>query len=210
MLPGDKRMLLLRKEVSVSTSHVLEKLCAAHRKWRQNRKPLLGETIWSNISWIFRFHQNLKSWANFNEKNTFPSLRPHDKNLGPTRTFAVRRLRGSPLACTVARYLIRVLTGARRKRIGLSLKKNYWRHEKSYIFQLACFLQTTSGRRKNVAFKKQRTENDFEISNPSSERPSGAIFHQFSDFIKISNPGRISTKKHFSEFAASWQKPWPS
>ena len=118
-------MLLLRKEVSVSTSHVLKKLCAAHRKWLQNPKSLLGETIWSNMSSILRFHENLKSWANFVKKSLFRVLRPHDKNLDPTRTFAVRRLRGSPLACTVARYLIRVLTGARRKRIRISLKNNY-------------------------------------------------------------------------------------
>ena len=38
----------------------------------------------------------------FNQTITFPSLRPHDKNLDPARTFAVRRLRGSPLACTLA------------------------------------------------------------------------------------------------------------
>ena len=69
----------------------------------------------------------------FHEKITFPSLRPHDKNLDPARTFAVRRLRGSPLACTVARYLIRVLTGARRKRIGISLKKIIRRPKKSHI-----------------------------------------------------------------------------
>jgi len=69
----------------------------------------------------------------FHQKITFPSLRPHDKNLELARTFAVRRLRGSPLACTVARYLIRVLTGARRKRIGISLKKIIRRPEKSYI-----------------------------------------------------------------------------
>ena len=32
----------------------------------------------------------------------------------------------------------------------------------------------------------QRTKIGFEIKNPCSERPSGAIFHQISDFIKIS------------------------
>ena len=82
----------------------------------------------------------------FRQKNTFPSLRPHDKNLVLTRTFAVRRLRGSPLACTVARYLIRILTGARRKRIGISLKKIIRRPEKSYIpvglFFANCFRAT--------------------------------------------------------------------
>ena len=82
----------------------------------------------------------------FHQKITFPSLRPHDKNLGPTRTFAVRKLRGSPLACTVARYLIRVLTGARRKRIGISLKQIIRRPEKSYIgvnlFFANCFRAT--------------------------------------------------------------------
>ena len=75
------------------------------------------------------------------------------KNLGLTRTFAVRRLRGSPHACTVARYLIRVLTGARRKRIGISLK-NIIRPLKKTIFPLACFLQITSGRQKHVAVEK--------------------------------------------------------
>jgi len=39
------------------------------------------------------FYNILKNWS---------SLRPHDENLGPTRTFAVRRLRGSPLACALA------------------------------------------------------------------------------------------------------------
>ena len=62
-------MLLLRKEVSVSTSHALKKLCAAHRNWLRNPKSLLGETIWSNISIIIRFHQNLKSSTNFVEKS---------------------------------------------------------------------------------------------------------------------------------------------
>ena len=72
-------------------------------------------------------------WTFFQQKITFPSLRPHDKNLGPARTVAVRRLRSSPLACTVARYLIRVLTGARRKPIGISLEKIIRRPEKSYL-----------------------------------------------------------------------------
>ena len=71
MLPGDKRVLLLRKEVSVSTSHVPKKLCAAHRKWLQNPKSLLGETIWSNISSILRFHQSLKSSTIFVKKTLF-------------------------------------------------------------------------------------------------------------------------------------------
>jgi hypothetical protein len=87
-----------------------------------------------------------KILCEFQQKNTFPSSRPHDKNLDPARTFAVRRLRGSPLACTVARYLIRVLTGARRKRIGISLKKIIRRPEKSYIrvnlFFANCFRAT--------------------------------------------------------------------
>ena len=83
LLPGDKRMLLLRKEVSVSTSHVLEKLCAAHRNLLRNQNSLPGETIWSNISSIFRFYQNLKSWANFNKKTLFRVCGLMTKTLTP-------------------------------------------------------------------------------------------------------------------------------
>ena len=56
----------------------------------------------------------------------------------------------------------------------------------------------------------QRTEVGFEIANPCSERPSGAICHQISDFIKISKPYGFSTFCQFLEIAASWQKPWSS
>ena len=110
----------------------------------------------------------------FRQKITFPSLRPHDKNLDPTRTFAVRRLRGSPLACTVARYLIRVLTGARRKRIGISLKKIIRRPKKSYI-RVSLFFAKYVRATKECCFCERRY--------PSLQA--------------------ISTKKHFSEFAAS-------
>ena len=55
-LHDDKRVLLLRKEVSVSTSQVLRKLCAAQKNWLRNRKSLLGTNIWANISSILRFH----------------------------------------------------------------------------------------------------------------------------------------------------------
>ena len=90
----------------------------------------------------------------FQQKNTFPSLRPHDKNLDPTRTFAVRRLRGSPLACTVARYLIRVLTGARRKRIGMSLKKKS-DDPKNHIKALTCVLQIASGDKRMMLLRRK-------------------------------------------------------
>ena len=40
LLPGDKRVLLLREEVSVSTRHVPEKLCAAHPKVASESKIL--------------------------------------------------------------------------------------------------------------------------------------------------------------------------
>ena len=82
-------------------------------------------------------------------------MRPHDKNLDLARTFAVRMLRSSHLACTVARHLIRVLTGARRKRIGIALKQIIRRPTTNHIFPLAVFLQITSGRQKSVAFEKE-------------------------------------------------------
>ena len=88
--------------------------------------------------------KNLKYWAFSTKKNTFQSLRPHDKNLDLARTFAVRRLRGCPLACILARYLLRVLTGARRKRIGF-LSKKLSDDQKNPIYPLTFFLQIPSG-----------------------------------------------------------------
>ena len=52
-----RTMLLLRKD----TNYVLKKLRTAHQNSLRNQKSLLGETIWSNISWIIGFHQNLKN-----------------------------------------------------------------------------------------------------------------------------------------------------
>ena len=83
MAEADKKMLLLRKEVSVCTSHVLEKLCASHRKWLQNQKSLLKKIIWSNLSSILRFHQNLKSSTNFVKKSLFRVCGLMTKTLAP-------------------------------------------------------------------------------------------------------------------------------
>ena len=70
-----------------------------------------GAAIWGNIAAILKFYQSLKKLSKF---------RLHDSDLGPARTFAVRRLRSSSFDSQAPWYLNPGMTAGYRKRTGQS------------------------------------------------------------------------------------------